>query len=116
MSINTKGDNESIALAIKEMKEEGILYKANGKPNIPELMERTGLSRQRTRRVASNGFNLLPHGNSGTVHGIALSAEEAMENTKMEITITTSRKLVPQRGCSRVWARTFSTVSGSFAS
>ena len=52
MSINTKGDNASIALAIKEMKEEGILYKANGKPNIPELMERTGLSRQRARRVA----------------------------------------------------------------
>ena len=37
MSINTKGDNASIALAINEMKEEGILYKANGKPNIPEL-------------------------------------------------------------------------------
>ena len=79
MSINTKGDNASIALAIKEMKEEGILYKANGKPNIPELMERTGLSRQRARRVASNGFKLLPHGNAGKVHVIALSAEEAME-------------------------------------
>ena len=81
MSINTKGDNASIALAINEMKEEGILYKANGKPNIPELMERTGLSRQRARRVASNGFKLLPHGNAGKVHVIALSAEEAMERS-----------------------------------
>ena len=64
MSINTKGDNASIALAIKEMKEEGILYKANGKPNIPELMERTGLSRQRARRVATNGFNTAMQGRS----------------------------------------------------
>ena len=32
----------------------------------------------------------------------ASSAEEAMLNTRMEITITTSRKLVPQRGWSRV--------------
>lgn len=79
MSNNTKGDDARIALAIKEMEDEGILYKANGKPNVPELMKRTGISRQRARRIASNGFKLLPHGNTGSVHVIALSAEEVME-------------------------------------
>lgn len=95
MSINTKGDNASIALAIKEMKEEGILYKANGKPNIPELMERTGLSRQRARRIASNGFKLLPHGNAGKVHVLALSAEEAMEmDSQLSKGVTNSNVLL----------------------
>ncbi|MGN1189241.1 MAG: IS21 family transposase [Candidatus Ornithospirochaeta sp.] len=79
MKNNTKGDDVSIALVIKEMEDEGVLYKANGKPNVPELMERAGLSRQRARRIASNGFKLLPHGNTGTVHAIALSADEVAE-------------------------------------
>ena len=47
---------------------------------------------------------------------IASSADDAMENTRMEITMTTRRKLVPHRGCSRVILRTFSTVRGSLAS
>ena len=35
---------------------------------------------------------------------------------RMDKITTTNRKLVPQRGCSRVICRAFSTVSGSFAS
>ena len=42
--------------------------------------------------------------------------EENTENTRIDTIITTNKKLVPQRGCSRVMGRTFSTVSGSFAS
>ena len=52
----------------------------------------------------------------GYTAAVASSAEEAMEKTRMEMTITTSRKLVPQRGWSRVCLRTFSTVRGKRAS
>lgn len=61
MSKNTKGDDNSIALAIKEME------------NKESSIRRT------TKRIASNGFTMLPHGNTGMVHIIALSAEEAMK-------------------------------------
>ena len=44
------------------------------------------------------------------------STEDATLKIRMDSSITTSRKLVPQRGCIRVWTRTFSTVRGSFAS
>ena len=55
-----KDDNDRIALAIKEMEEEGVLFK----PNVPELMKRAEISRQRARRIAANGFKLLPLGNA----------------------------------------------------
>ena len=45
MEEKTKDDGEIISRAVKEMEEEGTLYKANGKPNIPLLMEKTGLTR-----------------------------------------------------------------------
>ena len=70
-----KDDNDRIALAIKEMEEEGALFK----PNVPELMKRAEISRQRARRIAANGFKLLPYGNAGIVHIIALSKEERRE-------------------------------------
>ena len=60
-----KDDNDRIALAIKKMEEEGVLFKPDGKPNVPELMKRAEISRQRARRIAANGFKLLPHGNAG---------------------------------------------------
>ena len=60
-----KDDNDRIALAIKEMEEEGTLYKADGKPNIPLLMEKTGLTRQRARSLAKKDFKNVPHGNIG---------------------------------------------------
>ena len=47
MEEKTKDDSEIITRAIKEMEEAGTLYKADGKPNIPLLMEKTGLTRQR---------------------------------------------------------------------
>ena len=59
-----KDDNDRIALAIKEMEEEGLLFKSDGKPNVPELMKRAEISRQRARRIAANGFKLLPLGNA----------------------------------------------------
>ena len=74
-----KDDNDRIALAIKKMEEEGVLFKPDGKPNVPELMKRAEISRQRARRIAANGFKLLPHGNAGMVHIIALSKEERRE-------------------------------------
>ena len=40
-----KDDNDRIALAIKEMEEEGVLFKPDGKPNVPELMKRAEISR-----------------------------------------------------------------------
>ena len=70
-----KDDNDRIALAIKEMEEEGALFK----PNVPELMKRAEISRQRARRIAANGFKLLSYGNAGIVHIIALSKEERRE-------------------------------------
>ena len=78
-----KDDNDRIALAIKEMEEEGVLFKPDGKPNVPELMKRAEISRQRARRIAANGFKLLPHGNAGMVHIIALSKEEVRELDSM---------------------------------
>ena len=74
-----KDDNDRIALAIKEMEEEGALFK----PNVPELMKRAEISRQRARRIAANGFKLLPHGNAGMVHIVALSKEEVRELDSM---------------------------------
>ena len=47
------------------MEEEGTLYKADGKPNIPLLMEKTGLTRQRARSLAKKDFKNVPHGNIG---------------------------------------------------
>ena len=46
----------------------------------------------------------------------ASSTEEAMEKIRMDRSIMTNKKLVPQRGWSRVCFRTFSTVRGSPAS
>ena len=74
-----KDDDDRIASAIKEMEEEGLLFKSDGKPNVPELMKRAEISRQRARRIAANGFKLLPYGNAGIVHIIALSKEERRE-------------------------------------
>ena len=65
MEEKTKDDSEIITRAIKEMEEEGTLYKANGKPNIPLLMEKTGLTRQRARSLAKKDFKNVPHGNIG---------------------------------------------------
>ena len=65
MEEKTKNDSEIITRAIKEMEEEGTLYKADGKPNIPLLMEKTGLTRQRARSLAKKGFKNVPHGNIG---------------------------------------------------
>ena len=56
MEEKTKDDSEIITRAIKEMEEEGTLYKADGKPNIPLLMEKTGLTRQRARSLAKKGL------------------------------------------------------------
>ena len=65
MEEKTKDDSEIITRAIKEMEEEGTLYKADGKPNIPLLMEKTGLTRQRARSLAKKDFKNVPHGNIG---------------------------------------------------
>ena len=65
MEEKTKDDSEIITRAIKEMEEEGTLYKADGKPNIPLLMEKTGLTRQRARSLAKKDFKHVPHGNIG---------------------------------------------------
>ena len=65
MEEKTKDDSEIITRAIKEMEEEGTLYKADGKPNIPLLMEKTGLTRQRARSLAKKDFKNFPHGNIG---------------------------------------------------
>lgn len=59
-----KDDDDRIASAIKEMEEEGLLFKSDGKPNVPELMKRAAISRQRVRRITANGFKLLPLGNA----------------------------------------------------
>ena len=66
MEEKTKNDSEIITRAIKEMEEAGTLYKADGKPNIPLLMEKTGLTRQRARFLAKKDFKNVPHGNIGT--------------------------------------------------
>ena len=50
MEEKTKDDSEIITRAIKEMEEEGVLFKPDGKPNVPELMKRAEISRQRARR------------------------------------------------------------------
>ncbi|MGN1232295.1 MAG: IS21 family transposase [Candidatus Cryptobacteroides sp.] len=83
MNSNTKDDDDRIASAIREMEEEGVLFKASGKPNVPELMRRAGISRQRARRIAANGFRLKPHGNTGKAHVLALSEEEVRELDSM---------------------------------
>ena len=87
-----KDDNDRIALAIKEMEEEGVLFKPDGKPNVPELMKRAEISRQRARRIAANGFKLLPHGDAGMVHIIALSKEEVRELDSMVLFDIVNRK------------------------
>lgn len=76
MEEKTKDDGEIISRAVKEMEEEGTLYKANGKPNIPLLMEKTGLTRQRARHLAKNDFKIVPHGNTGKKREKALTEEE----------------------------------------
>ena len=75
MEEKTKDDSEIITRAIKEMEEEGTLYKADGKPNIPLLMEKTGLTRQRARSLARKDFKNVPHGNIGKEREKALNAE-----------------------------------------
>ena len=45
MEEKTKDDSEIITRAIKEMEEEGMLYKADGKPNSPLLMQKSCLTR-----------------------------------------------------------------------
>ena len=77
MEEKTKDDSEIITRAIKEMEEEGTLYKADGKPNIPLLMEKTGLTRQRARSLARKDFKNVPHGNIGKEREKALNAEES---------------------------------------
>ena len=77
MEEKTKDDSEIITRAIKEMEEEGTLYKADGKPNIPLLMEKTGLTRQRARSLAKKDFKNVPHGNIGKEREKALNAEES---------------------------------------
>lgn len=77
MEEKTKDDSEIIARAIKEMEEAGTLYKADGKPNIPLLMEKTGLTRQRARSLAKKDFKNVPHGNTGKEREKALNAEES---------------------------------------
>ncbi len=77
MEEKTKDDSEIITRAIKEMEEEGTLYKADGKPNIPLIMEKTGLTRQRARSLAKKDFKNVPHGNTGKEREKALGAEEA---------------------------------------
>ena len=59
-----KDDDNRIALTIKEMEEEGDLFKPDGKPNVPKLMKKAAISRQRVRRITANGFKLLPLGNA----------------------------------------------------
>ena len=77
MEEKTKDDSEIITRAIKEMEGEGTLYKADGKPNIPLIMEKTGLTRQRARSLAKNDFKNVPHGNTGKEREKALGDEEA---------------------------------------
>ena len=77
MEEKTKDDSEIITRAIKEMEGEGTLYKADGKPNIPLIMEKTGLTRQRARSLAKKDFKNVPHGNTGKEREKALGAEEA---------------------------------------
>ena len=60
-----KDDDDRIALAIKEMEEEGTLYKADGKPNIPLLIEQTVLTRQLARSLAKKDFKNVQHVNIG---------------------------------------------------
>lgn len=72
-------DNEMIACAVACMEAEGILYKPGGKPNIPELMRRTGLSRQRARTLARKGFKRTTHGNKGKTHPKAIDEKTGLE-------------------------------------
>ena len=79
------------------------------------------LSWRPTRRLNSYAI--------ATINGSIASRESIRKNvlligkielktaeTRIEMMITTNRKLVPQRGWSLVCGRTFSTVSGSCAS
>ena len=63
-----------------------------------EMPEITGISTTLERKIARKAWNLK------------------IENTTMLTTMTNSRKLVPQRGCSVECGRAFSTVSSSPAS
>lgn len=60
MELDSKSDNQMIARAIACMEEDGVLYKEDGKPNVPELMRRAGISRQRARTIATHGFRQRP--------------------------------------------------------
>lgn len=79
MDKGNKGDAQMIARAIADMEEEEVLYRDDGRPNVSELMRRTGVSRQRARTIAAKGFRPAPHGNAGRPGRRALSADEAAE-------------------------------------
>ena len=62
-----KQEIERITQALEEMKAEaGDAYDLE-KVNLAELERRTGVSRQRLRRLKLNRFEFLPHGNTGKV-------------------------------------------------
>lgn len=62
-----KQEIERITQALEEMKAEaGDEYDLE-KVNLAELERRTGVSRQRLRRLKLNRFEFLPHGNTGKV-------------------------------------------------
>ena len=83
MELDSKSDNQMIARAIACMEEDGVLYKEDGKPNVPELMRRAGISRQRARTIAAHGFRQRPHGNAGSSRSRVMTESEKSETARL---------------------------------
>jgi len=62
-----KQEIERITQALEEMKAEAGDEYSLEKVNLAELERRSGVSRQRLRRLKKNRFEFLPHGNTGKV-------------------------------------------------
>ena len=62
-----KQEIERITQALEEMKAEAGDEYSLEKINLAELERRSGVSRQRLRRLKKNHFEFLPHGNTGKV-------------------------------------------------
>lgn len=62
-----KQEIERITQALEEMKAEAGDEYSLEKVNLAELERRSGVSRQRLRRLKKNHFEFLPHGNTGKI-------------------------------------------------
>ena len=63
----SKQEVERITQAIEEMKEAAGGRFDLAKINLAELERRSGVSRQRLRRLQANSFEFRPHGNAGKI-------------------------------------------------